>query len=35
MYSSFGFKTCQPYYEIPENFRAITVFMELILEEAR
>jgi ribosomal protein S18 acetylase RimI-like enzyme len=31
MYSSFGFKTCPPYYAIPESFRAITVFMQLDL----
>jgi GNAT superfamily N-acetyltransferase len=31
MYSSFGFKTCPPYYAIPESFRAITVFMQLNL----
>jgi ribosomal protein S18 acetylase RimI-like enzyme len=31
MYSSFGFKTCPPYYAIPETFRAITVFMQLDL----
>jgi ribosomal protein S18 acetylase RimI-like enzyme len=35
MYSSFGFKTCQPYYVIPESFRAITVFMQLNLADAR
>ncbi|MDP9090195.1 MAG: GNAT family N-acetyltransferase [Pseudomonadota bacterium] len=35
MYSSFGFKTCEPYYAIPESFRAITVFMQLILADAR
>ncbi|MDB6045451.1 MAG: hypothetical protein JWM63_4002 [Gammaproteobacteria bacterium] len=32
MYSSVGFRTCPPYYVIPESFRAITVFMELILQ---
>lgn len=31
MYSSFGFRACPPYYAIPENFRAITVFMQLDL----
>ena len=35
MYSSFGFKTCQPYYLIPEIFRPITVFMQLNLADAR
>lgn len=35
MYRSFGFKTRQPYYVIPESFRAITVFMELNLGDAR
>jgi ribosomal protein S18 acetylase RimI-like enzyme len=35
MYSSLGFQTCQPYYEIPESFRAITVFMQLNLADAR
>lgn len=29
LYSSFGFKTRSPYYEIPEDFLDITVFMEL------
>jgi len=31
MYSSFGFKTCLPYYAIPEAFRPITIFMQLDL----
>jgi len=31
LYSSLGFRTCDPYYTIPERFRAITVFMELKL----
>jgi GNAT superfamily N-acetyltransferase len=31
MYSSLGFRVCNPYYTIPESFRAITVFMELEL----
>jgi ribosomal protein S18 acetylase RimI-like enzyme len=35
MYSSFGFKTCPPYYVIPESFREITVFMQLNLADAR
>ena len=35
MYSSFGFKTCTPYYEIPDSFRPITVFMQLSLADAR
>lgn len=35
MYSSFGFKRCPPYYVIPESFRAITVFMQLNLADAR
>jgi len=29
LYSSFGFKTRSPYYEIPKNFLDITIFMEL------
>lgn len=29
LYSSFGFKTRSPYYEIPEDFLDSTVFMEL------
>jgi hypothetical protein len=35
MYSSFGFKTWPPYYVIPESFRAITVFMQVNLADAR
>jgi putative acetyltransferase len=35
MYSSFCFKTCPPYYVIPESFRAISVFMQLNLADAR
>jgi putative acetyltransferase len=35
MYSSVGFKTCPAYYVIPESFRAITVFMQLSLADAR
>jgi ribosomal protein S18 acetylase RimI-like enzyme len=35
MYSSLGFRTCQPYYVIPESFRAFTVFMHLKLAEAK
>jgi len=31
MYSSLGFHVCNPYYNIPESFRAITVFMQLEL----
>jgi ribosomal protein S18 acetylase RimI-like enzyme len=31
MYSSFGFRTCAPYYVIPESFLPITVFMQLDL----
>jgi ribosomal protein S18 acetylase RimI-like enzyme len=31
LYSSLGFRICDPYYTIPERFRAITVFMELKL----
>lgn len=31
LYASLGFRTCQPYYEIPKDFRQITVFMELDL----
>jgi ribosomal protein S18 acetylase RimI-like enzyme len=31
LYSSLGFRICNPYYTIPESFRAITVFMELEL----
>ena len=33
MYSSFGFKTCPAYYQIPLSFRAITVFMHLNLAD--
>jgi ribosomal protein S18 acetylase RimI-like enzyme len=35
LYSSLGFKTCGAYYVIPEKFRAITVFMQLHLADAR
>ena len=35
MYSSLGFKTCPPYYVIPESFRPITMFMQLNLADAR
>ncbi|MCA1817434.1 MAG: GNAT family N-acetyltransferase [Acidobacteria bacterium] len=35
LYSSLGFRTCQPYYSIPPNFRGITVFMELDLAGAK
>jgi ribosomal protein S18 acetylase RimI-like enzyme len=31
LYTSLGFRICDPYYTIPERFRAITVFMELKL----
>ena len=31
MYSSFGFRACLPYYDIPEVFLPITVFMQLNL----
>jgi GNAT superfamily N-acetyltransferase len=31
LYSALGFRTCQPYYAIPEAFQKITVFMELDL----
>ena len=31
MYSSFGFRACPPYYDIPEVFLPITVFMQLNL----
>lgn len=31
LYSALGFRTCQPYYTVPEAFRNITVFMELDL----
>jgi ribosomal protein S18 acetylase RimI-like enzyme len=34
MYRSLGFQPCQPYYSIPESFRAVTVFMQLNLEES-
>ena len=34
MYSSLGFKACQPYYAIPDSFRSITVFMQLTLAGA-
>jgi GNAT superfamily N-acetyltransferase len=33
LYSALGFRTCQPYYAIPEVFRDVTVFMELDLVE--
>jgi GNAT superfamily N-acetyltransferase len=33
LYSALGFRTCQPYYAIPEVFQKITVFMELDLVE--
>jgi putative acetyltransferase len=35
MYTSLGFKTCPAYYAIPESFRAITIFMQLNLADAR
>lgn len=35
LYSSLGFRTCEPYYVIPESFRASTVFMELDLHGTR
>jgi len=31
MYREIGFRECPAYYEIPEDFRDITVFMELEL----
>jgi putative acetyltransferase len=31
MYSSLGFRTCSPYYVIPESFLPVTVFMQLDL----
>ena len=31
LYSALGFRTCEPYYVIPESFRPITVFMDLNL----
>jgi hypothetical protein len=31
MYREIGFRECPAYYEIPEDFRNITVFMELDL----
>jgi hypothetical protein len=31
VYSSFGFRTCAPYYVIPESFLRITVSMQLDL----
>lgn len=31
LYSAVGFQTCQPYYEVPEAYRNISVFMELDL----
>jgi ribosomal protein S18 acetylase RimI-like enzyme len=34
LYASLGFRTCEPYYVIPQNFRGITVFMELDLRGA-
>jgi GNAT superfamily N-acetyltransferase len=35
LYSALGFRTCQPYYVVPESFRRITVFMELDLAEVK
>jgi ribosomal protein S18 acetylase RimI-like enzyme len=35
LYSSLGFRTCEPYYSIPRSFREITVFMELNLRGAK
>jgi putative acetyltransferase len=35
LYSAVGFRTCQPYYAIPEVFQNITVFMELDLVASR
>jgi putative acetyltransferase len=35
LYSSLGFRICNPYYTIPESFRAITVFMELELSTVK
>ena len=31
LYSTLGFRTCGPYYAIPQSFKAITIFMELDL----
>ena len=31
LYGALGFVKCEPYYEIPESFRAVTLFMELAL----
>ncbi len=31
LYGSLGFVKCEPYYEIPESFRAVTLFMKLEL----
>jgi putative acetyltransferase len=35
LYSSLGFRTCEPYYAIPRSFNEITVFMDLDLRGAR
>lgn len=35
LYSSLGFRICNPYYTIPESFRSITVFMELELSSVK
>lgn len=32
LYSSLGFRPCEAYYDIPQSFRAMTIFMELDLE---
>jgi GNAT superfamily N-acetyltransferase len=31
LYAALGFRTCRPYYAVPDAFREITVFMELNL----
>ena len=31
LYSAIGFRVCEPYYSIPEAFRAFTIFMEIKL----
>jgi hypothetical protein len=35
MYREIGFRECPAYYEIPQDFRNITVFMELDLRGQR
>jgi len=34
LYSTVGFRPCEPHYAIPESFREVTIFMELSLTES-